>query len=277
MGRLGSRDLTAGSDLDLILLYDHDEAADCSNGDKPLAASQYFIRLTQRLIAAMSAPTAEGVIFELDFRLRPSGNAGPLATSVVSFLKYQENEAWTWERQALTRARTVAGDPALCARLSDHITRLLAYPMEPKKLAADIRDMRALIDKEKPADGPFDVKNAPGGMMDIEFIAQWATLRAGLDASAERATSIDGLIGQADPAILSADDRELLTRALDAYNRCLQLTRVCIDGAFDPQTAPRGLRELMCEAFDLPTIEAVGAHLADLQKQVRARFRKLIG
>ncbi|MEZ5799250.1 MAG: hypothetical protein R3D29_00430 [Nitratireductor sp.] len=95
MGRLGSRELTAGSDLDLILLYQHDPDAELSTGEKPLAPSQYFMRLTQRLIAAMSAPTAQGVLYELDFRLRPSGNAGPLATEIDAFLRYQKEEAWT--------------------------------------------------------------------------------------------------------------------------------------------------------------------------------------
>jgi glutamate-ammonia-ligase adenylyltransferase len=104
MGKLGSRELTAGSDVDLILLYEHDPRAEDSDGEKPLAPSQYYARLTQRLIAAVSAPTAEGVLYELDLRLRPSGNKGPVATHFESFRKYQRNEAWTWEHMALTRA-----------------------------------------------------------------------------------------------------------------------------------------------------------------------------
>jgi [glutamine synthetase] adenylyltransferase / [glutamine synthetase]-adenylyl-L-tyrosine phosphorylase len=276
MGRLGSRELTAGSDLDLILLYDHDEDAEYSDGPRPLAPSQYFIRLTQRLIAAMSAPTAEGILYELDFRLRPSGNAGPLATSVISFLKYQEFDAWTWERQALLRARTVAGDGKLCARVDDHITRLLAVPIEEKKLSRDIGEMRALIDSEKPAENPFDVKNAQGGLIDVEFIAQWATLRAGVDASAPRATSIIGMIERADPAILPLEVRENLRNALVDYNRVSQLVRLCIDGVYDPETSPKGLGDILCHAFDLPHIGAVENHLVERQLEVRKLFGKLI-
>jgi glutamine synthetase adenylyltransferase len=115
LGRLGSREMTAGSDLDLILLYDAPADAE-SDGAKPLAASMYFMRLTQRLTSALSAPMAEGVLYEVDFRLRPSGNKGPLATSFSGFSKYQRNEAWTWEHQALCRARTVAGDAGLRER-----------------------------------------------------------------------------------------------------------------------------------------------------------------
>ena len=113
MGKLGSRELTAGSDVDLILLYDHDADAEESDGEKPLAPSHYYTRMTQRLIAAVSAPTAEGVLYELDLRLRPSGNKGPVATHIDSFKKYQREDAWGWEHMALTRARTVAGDRRL--------------------------------------------------------------------------------------------------------------------------------------------------------------------
>ena len=132
MGRLGSRELTATSDLDLIFLYDHDEDSEQSDGEKPLATSQYFIRLTQRLITAMSAPTAEGLIYELDFRLRPSGKAGPLATHVDAFIKYQKSEAWIWESQALTRARPVAGDDEFCDFVGGKIRELLSSA-EPKQ------------------------------------------------------------------------------------------------------------------------------------------------
>ena len=122
MGKLGSRELTAGSDVDLILLYDHDADADESDGEKPLAPSHYYARMTQRLIAAVSAPTAEGVLYELDLRLRPSGNKGPVATHVDAFKKYQRGEAWTWEHMALTRARVVvAGDAELAAEVETEV------------------------------------------------------------------------------------------------------------------------------------------------------------
>ena len=104
-GRLGSREMTAGSDLDLIVVYDHDADASASDGERPLAPSQYYARLTQRLVAALAAPTAEGVAYEVDLRLRPSGRAGPLATQLEAFEHYQLNEAWTWEHMAMSRGR----------------------------------------------------------------------------------------------------------------------------------------------------------------------------
>src|SRR5262249_42015774 len=110
LGKLGGREMTAASDLDLILVYDHDENAAQSNGARPLRGSQYFARLTQRLVAALSAPTSEGRLYDVDFRLRPSGNSGPLASRLPAFVAYQRSEAWTWEHMALTRARVMSGD-----------------------------------------------------------------------------------------------------------------------------------------------------------------------
>ena len=109
MGKLGGREMTAASDLDLILIYDFDQKATLSSGVKPLAPIQYYTRLTQRLISAFTAPTAEGILYPVDMRLRPSGQKGPVATQLSSFIHYQESEAWTWEHMALTRARVDLG------------------------------------------------------------------------------------------------------------------------------------------------------------------------
>jgi len=276
MGRLGSRELTFGSDLDLILLYDHAPDAEFSDGARPLAPSQYFMRLIQRLIAAMSAPTSEGIVYELDFRLRPSGNAGPLATHIGSFRKYQRDEAWTWERQALTRARPLAGSAGLRARAEAAIREALSRPVDPKKLAADVREMRALIDKEKAGGNPFEVKTAKGGLIDVEFIAQWAMLRGGTAEAGSRATSIAGQIAAAEPGLIEPADRDVLLAALALYNDVMQLQRLCMREAFDPATSPRGLAQMFCEQFDLPDIRAVEGHLRQTEKAVRAIFNRLL-
>ena len=118
LGKLGSRELTATSDLDLVLLYDFDPERPESDGRKPLHATVYYTRLTQRLIAALTAPTRRGKLFEVDMRLRPSGNKGPLATQLASFRAYQASEAEIWEHMALTRARPIAGDDSLAAEAS---------------------------------------------------------------------------------------------------------------------------------------------------------------
>nr|HMN87253.1 bifunctional [glutamine synthetase] adenylyltransferase/[glutamine synthetase]-adenylyl-L-tyrosine phosphorylase [Bauldia sp.] len=154
LGKLGGREMTAASDLDLIVLYDFDERAGASDGPRPLPGSQYVIRLTQRLLAALTAPTAEGRLYEVDFRLRPSGMSGPLATHIDAFAAYQSTDAWTWERMALTRARVIAGDERLARRTVREIARALATPRDPGKTVADILDMRALVESEKGGGGP---------------------------------------------------------------------------------------------------------------------------
>ena len=116
MGKLGSREMTAASDLDLIVIYDFAEGAAASDGRRPLAPALYYARLTQRLVAALTAPTKAGRLYEVDLRLRPSGRQGPLATSLSAFARYQREEAETWEHMALTRARVVAGDADAGAR-----------------------------------------------------------------------------------------------------------------------------------------------------------------
>ena len=112
LGRLGAREMTATSDLDLIVIYDFDQDDPQSDGKRPLYGAQYFARLTQRLISALTVQTNYGVLYQVDMRLRPSGRSGPLATQIDGFMSYQEREAWTWEHMALTRARVVCGPPA---------------------------------------------------------------------------------------------------------------------------------------------------------------------
>ena len=276
MGRLGSRELTAGSDLDLILLYDHARGVEWSDGPKPLAASQYFIRLTQRMIAAMSAPTAEGVIYPLDFRLRPSGNAGPLATPLASFIRYQHEEAWTWERQALTRARVVAGDPELAARINAGVRELLAIPADPRKLAADIREMRAMIDKEKPTANPFEVKTVKGGLVDIEFIAQWCVLKSGSGAQPDHPTATIAMLKSAGPDLLAPPDQDALVDACDFLSNVQQVLRLCMDEAFDPANAPPGLSAILCDQLDMPDIRTVEGALKDHERSVREIFNRVL-
>ena len=278
MGRLGSRDLTAGSDLDLIFLYRHDEAAEQSDGEKPLYAQQYYTRLVQRLITAMSAPMAEGRIFELDFRLRPSGNAGPLATQFDSFCRYQANEAWVWERQALVRARAVAGDSGLVDDLAKKLAELRKVRGDAGKIAGEITEMRQTLDTEKPPENVFDVKRAPGGLIDIEFIAQYLALTGGLkDGPFENPTSTIDLIDHADPEVIDADAANTLKTAYGLYNTVLQIQRVCLDGAFDPdEEGLSGFVSLLCEQTGHPALAALEQELEAVQQAVRAIFNNCV-
>ena len=177
MGRLGSREMTLASDLDLILIYDAPPGVEASIGAQPLSVSAYYARLSQRLIGAITAPTAEGALYPVDMRLRPSGAAGPIASSLESFARYQRESAWTWEHMALTRARAVAGDAALCRRVADIIAAVLHSPRDPDRLLIDVAAMRRRIAGENPRPSPWDLKNRRGGLIDLEFIAQYLMLR----------------------------------------------------------------------------------------------------
>ena len=176
MGRLGSREMTASSDLDLILLYDFDEDAPDSDGERSLQGAQYFARLTQRLISAFTTRTNYGVLYDVDMRLRPSGRAGPVASRIDSFAGYQEREAWTWEHMALTRARVISATPAFRSKIEDIIRSVLTRPRDPASTAGDVADMRKAIALEKGEDDIWNLKLAAGGLVDIDFIAQYLQL-----------------------------------------------------------------------------------------------------
>jgi len=182
MGRLGSREMTLASDLDLILVYDApvlDLTVDSagSAGPRPLPLSTYYARLSQRLISAITAPTAEGRLYEVDMRLRPSGESGPIASSLAAFAQYQRESAWTWEHMALTRARPIAGEPALYRRIAAAITAALRAPRDPRRLLADVADMRRRIAANAPRPAPWDLRNRRGGLIDLEFTVQYLMLR----------------------------------------------------------------------------------------------------
>ena len=277
MGRLGSQDLTAGSDLDLIFLYDHDEDAEASNGDKPLYPQQYFIRLVQRLITAMSAPTAEGILYELDFRLRPSGNSGPLATHLNSFVKYQNEEAWVWESQAIVRARAIVGDSQIRDKIDAELTKLRNADRDIAKVTKEILSMRRTLDKEKPAANLFDVKRAEGGLIDIEFIVQWAVLTKAAVPLPDYDSSTIALIETISDAVLDTGKKEQLKNAYQFYNAILQIQRVCLDGNFDDKTAEKGFSDLLTEQVSVPDLKTLKADLGDCQKAVRQIFNSLMG
>lgn len=176
-GKLGSRELTFGSDLDLVFVYEADSAA-ADTAD--LSINEYYARLARRIITAITAMTGEGRLYEIDTRLRPSGKDGPVASSFTSFCDYYANQtAWTWEVMALTRARVVTGDDVFKTRIRDYIKSTLGRPRDTAKLAADVREMRERMEKEHQRNTPFDIKYVRGGLIDLEFIAQYIQLAHG--------------------------------------------------------------------------------------------------
>ncbi len=179
MGSLGAARLDASSDLDLIVVYDAPSGA-MSDGPRPLAAGAWHAKLAQALVTTLGAPMAGGVLYEVDLRLRPSGRRGPVAVSRAAFERYQSEEAWTWEHLALTRARPVAGDAGLGARIEAFRAALLAGRAgDAPRIADGVAQMRARLAEARPGGGPWDLKDGPGALRDVELAAQAATLLAG--------------------------------------------------------------------------------------------------
>ncbi|MEP2921108.1 MAG: glutamine-synthetase adenylyltransferase [Sulfitobacter sp.] len=181
MGSLGAGRLTAQSDLDMIVVYDAD-GVEASEGPRPLASRQYYARLTQAMITAMSAPMAQGRLYELDLRLRPSGNKGPVATSVDAFESYQRTQAWVWEHLALTRAEAVAGPAALGKTVEALRQEVVRMPRDKAHVCRETAQMRARIAAAKSASGVLDAKIGAGRLQDIELFAQAGALIGGMVA-----------------------------------------------------------------------------------------------
>ena len=278
LGKLGSREMTAASDLDLILIYDFPSDAGESSGRKPLGPSVYYARLTQRLIAALTAPTKAGRLYDVDMRLRPSGRQGPLATQLSSFRLYQREEAETWEHMALTRARVVAGDASLGAEVAETVRVTLTRERDPAKVARDAAAMRKLIAAEKGDKDVWDLKMVAGGLIDIEFAAQYLELAfahkrpAILDVSTSKALEKAGAAG-----LIAAEEAEVLIDAHRLYAGATQFMRLSTSGPFDPAKAAAGVKRRIAAAAGFPDFEAFAAALDEARKGVRAAFAAIVG
>ncbi|WP_297322332.1 bifunctional [glutamine synthetase] adenylyltransferase/[glutamine synthetase]-adenylyl-L-tyrosine phosphorylase [uncultured Bartonella sp.] len=274
MGKLGSFELTAGSDLDLILLYDYDENAEMSDGEKPLYISQYYMRLTQRLVSALSVPMGEGVLYDVDLRLRPSGNKGPVAVPFTAFGKYQRNEAWVWEHLALTRARAVAGDPLFLQRLEDEVRAIIALKRERKSVAGDVRDMRQLIEQEKPPLNIWDFKTMRGGQVDLEFIAQFALITHQSQFVIGRTTG--EVLVNLPESFLDLTSIGELHHAYRIYTNLSQIMRLCLNDKLNPDDMPPGFADLLQRTAGEPDLQRVQSLIADAAKTVTEIFDRVV-
>jgi len=277
MGKLGGQEMTAASDLDLIVIYDFSADAAQSDGARPLPPTQYFSRFTQRLISAFTAQTAEGQLYEVDMRLRPSGQKGPVATQFSSFVHYQASEAWTWEHLALTRARVVSGAPELKFKVGAAIADILQRPRDRAKVAEDVRSMRARIAREKGTKDIWDLKQVRGGLVDLEFIAQYLQLvfAAGRPEVLSQNT-VCALANLERAGCLSPAAADALIPAARLAHNLTQVLRLCQDGPFVPQTAPEGLKRLLARAGDAPDFARLEAELSARELEVAGLFEALV-
>ena len=282
MGKLGGREMLPGSDLDLVLIYDHDpNATGSAGGRRSLAPSEYFIRLAPQVVAALASPGAEGRLWEVDMRLRPSGNKGPVAVGIAAFERYHREEAWTWERMALTRARAVAGPPALRRRIAE---TLAAAVMRPAGTAlADAASMRARMLRDLPPEGPWDVKAMPGGLVEVEFIAQALQLRHGADTPGVLSpTTREALARLGAAGLLPEEETAALVSADRLWREVIGVLRLTVGRTRDavlPAPAAAALLRIAAPLLDPPPVDLEGLReqMLGTARTVRAIFERRVG
>jgi glutamate-ammonia-ligase adenylyltransferase len=275
-GKLGSRELTASSDLDLVFVYDFGEAAPESNGARRLHAVHYHSRLAQRLVTAITAPTRRGILYEVDLRLRPTGSKASAALQFSSIAAYYEREAETWELMALTRARFVAGDVEFGRRIEGLIDRIVSAGHEPAKLKVDIRSMRALIAREKGDDDPDDLKLVAGGLVDCEFLGQYATL-CGAQRGMPRATDTETMLARGGQAGLFGSEASAIVEAYRTLRDVQQWQRLAVAGSFRAADVAAPVLRRIATSVGLPDWRVLQAHLSDLRGEVRRTFERVLG
>ena len=264
LGKAGSREMTAGSDLDLMTLYD--APAEAVSVGKGWAPGVFYSRFTQRLIAALSAHTAEGGLYEVDMRLRPGAAKGPVSLRLSAVEDYYATEADTWEFMALTRARVVwTDDPAFGARATAALEAILRRPRPGVDVAADARRMRDLMARERPGQGAWDLKLAPGGQVDAEFVAQVHQLKAAAAGGALTVSTLEALA--AEPTLAEA---WRLQQALG------QVFSAAFDDKPDPEQEPEGFRRRLAKAAGLTDFEVLKARLAEARTAARAAFESVL-
>lgn len=258
MGSLGAGRLNASSDLDVIVIYDPGEV-EASDGPRPLATRTYFARMTQALITALTAPMAEGRLYEVDMRLRPSGTQGPVATSWASFRNYQENEAWVWEHLALIRARPICGAASLVRDIESFRQSVLARPRDRIGTLQEVVDMRTRIAAAKTPAGIWDAKTGAGRMQDIELISQTGALLAG--------ASIRDVAGGLDAGV---ESRLWDAAACEVLKQCYELcwsvqaaARLISDKAPDADNMGEGAAAFLCRSTGYDEISGLQEALTD--------------
>jgi [glutamine synthetase] adenylyltransferase / [glutamine synthetase]-adenylyl-L-tyrosine phosphorylase len=277
LGRYGAENLTATSDLDLVFLFSgpHDAQSD---GAKPLGATAYFSRLAQRLITALSAPTAAGELYEIDTRLRAHGAQGLLAITLESYLRYQKSEAWVWEHLALTRARVVFASAPLKKAIERGLRKILSTKRDPKKLVDDVLEMRAELDGRDRDARAWDFKAGPGGLLDLEFIVEATQLRHGgayprvLKSNLGKALEAIGTIG-----VFTSQDVAKLTSAWLDLMAAQALVRLCYADPPDARGPSPAFRECLARALGRPNFKAADARLKAARRTVVSMWLEAFG
>ncbi|MBL8709370.1 MAG: bifunctional [glutamine synthetase] adenylyltransferase/[glutamine synthetase]-adenylyl-L-tyrosine phosphorylase [Rhodospirillaceae bacterium] len=281
LGKLGSREMTVTSDLDLVFIYDIPENVEnwdttLSSGTKPLAPIQYYARLAQRLINAITAATSEGRLFDVDMRLRPSGNSGPIASGLAPFERYQLSEAWTWEHMALTRARVIAGDPALAADIRGSLGRVICQRRNQEKLRTDILDMRRRMAQQFRTDDIWDIKHCRGGQVDIDFISQYLILRHAADhpdiVAGDPVVALERMRGL---GLIDAMIGDTLVATARLWHQLQQVIRLVVDGRFVEDQLRSQTKRQLAQSASEPDFGTLKARVMECEATAFGYFEKI--
>nr|WP_232091739.1 bifunctional [glutamine synthetase] adenylyltransferase/[glutamine synthetase]-adenylyl-L-tyrosine phosphorylase [Acetobacter aceti] len=292
LGKAGSREMMAGSDLDLMMIFDHPEHVTESTvlpkgGGRTLTVSQYYLRLAHSFIGALTAPDSEGPLYPVDMRLRPSGAAGPVAVSLSAFRRYHAEESWTWERMALTRARlvTTTGESGVRTHLKKSLREDIETALSPdarrtaEKVREDAAAMRSRLARDLPPSSPWDIKRRPGGLMEVEFIAQALQLTSD-SAKVRSPVTSQAFERLAKARLLSVEQADILIEADERW-RSLQSVLRLLCGPKPPvdpaQELPAATLDLLCRTMDVPSVSTLREEIEGLADIVRGLFTQLIG
>ena len=272
LGKCGSREMSARSDLDLMTLYRPAEPAAMSEL-KAWSAETFYARFTQRLVAALSAPTGEGGLYTVDLQLRPSGTSGPVAVSLKAFESYYERSAETWELLALTRARVVwASSPGFAQVAAGAVEAALRRPRDPVKTARDVLEMRGLMERERPPSGFWDLKLSPGGLVDIEFAAQHLQILNAGHGGPLRANTAEALEAIEQAGLASPAHVEALTAAWRLQQTLSQLLKLALADGADPKGEPAGFRQALARAGRARSFQELEHRLVQTREGARGAF-----
>ena len=277
LGKLGACEMTPESDLDLVFVYDFDPEHPDSNGPRSLPASLYYTRLSQRLISALTALTGEGRLYEVDMRLRPTGNTGAVASHLDGFVRYQRETAWTWEHMALTRARVVAAPPEFSERTKCALEDLLKIPRDRIQLKQEIDEMRKRVEKEHATTDPWNVKYVRGGLIDLQFLCQYLQL-----AHAKRLPDLIGggtesvFTRMATSGVIEATQAMEMGTAAKLMINIQGMLRLTLSEVFNEDEAPDALREALARAGGTADVASLRNTLIDTQGRVLETYRQHI-
>lgn len=274
LGKLGSREMTFTSDIDLVFVY-HASKEDLS-ADAENSASVYYNRFAQRLLTAITGVARSGRLYQVDTRLRPSGRKGLLAVDISALYQYFSASAWTFEYMALTKARPIVGNREARLELMQFINKQLAKKRDKTLLKKHVIDMRQRIDKEHGSRNPWDIKYVLGGLVDLDFIAQYLLLLYAPEGAPPYPGSTPTIFHWLkEKSYIDAKVADELIEAEAFLSQVFHVLRLCAED-FDEEDAPQGLKKLLCDTLKLPDFEMVKQRLLAIEKQTHAYYLSIV-